>query len=105
MKSLPAKKKFGSANGTASGRNDWHTAFFEALQMELREYHDFYKVYAYACLYISLMKKVSYQHPNGCCSGKVFVSGCYAPFAYKKGFDRIFRAKQVSSKTSQAFAG
>jgi hypothetical protein len=115
MKSLSAQTKFGSANGTANGRNDWHTAFYEALQMELREYHgilefyyqhhltseplridcvvikktkdveikkniaaifrewnlfeyknpgdyvsiaDFYKVYAYACLYISSHKKV-----------------------------------------------
>jgi hypothetical protein len=38
MEHLSAKKKFGSANGTANWRNDWHTAFFEALQMELREY-------------------------------------------------------------------
>jgi hypothetical protein len=34
MKSLSAQTKFGSANGTANGRHDWHTAFHEALQME-----------------------------------------------------------------------
>jgi hypothetical protein len=40
MEHLSAQTKFGNANGTASGRNDWHTAFYEALQIELREYQN-----------------------------------------------------------------
>jgi hypothetical protein len=40
MKILSDQTRSNSAGGTASWRNDWHTAFYEALQMELYEYHD-----------------------------------------------------------------
>jgi hypothetical protein len=45
MKSLSDRTRSVGTGGTANGRNDWHTAFYEALQMELREYQHVLEFY------------------------------------------------------------